>query len=274
MRLTKIPILTSKVRMEKVIWVTGASSGIGAELCQQLGQEGYNLILSARNEGALNEIQESAPFPGKIRVLPLDISDFGKAEDAAKKAMGFWNRVDILINNAGISQRSLIAETDFLVYKKLIDVNYLGTVALTKALLPYFIKQKEGHFVVVSSLMGKFSSPFRSGYCGAKHALHGFFDALRMEHEKDGVNVTMVCPGFVQTNVAKNALTADGSQQEADDHATKNGMPVSQFCKKMIAAIKLRKFEVYIAGKEKKGIYVKRYFPKLLHKLVMRSEVR
>ncbi len=232
------------------------------------------MILSARNEKALSKVKEHSKFPEKIRILPLDISNFKKAEEATKIAMGFWNRIDILINNAGISQRSLIAETDFSVYKKLIDVNYLGTVALTKALLPYFIERKGGHFVVVSSLMGKFSSPYRSGYCGAKHALHGFFDALRMEHEKDGVNVTLVCPGFVQTNVAKNALTADGSHQEADDHATKNGLPVSLFCKKMIAAVKAKKFEVYIAGKEKKGIYLKRFFPKLLHQLVLRSAVR
>ncbi|MEO0573255.1 MAG: SDR family oxidoreductase [Bacteroidota bacterium] len=260
--------------MEKVIWITGASSGIGEELSRQLSQQGYHLILSARNEQALARVKEHGAFPDKVKILPLDISDFSKVEAAAARAFGFWNRIDILINNAGISQRSLIAETDFSVYKKLVDVNYLGTVALTKALLPYFIKQEKGHFVVVSSLMGKFSSPYRSGYCGAKHALHGFFDALRMEHEKDGVNVTMVCPGFVQTNVAKNALTADGSHQEADDHATQNGMPVSLFCKKMIAAIQKKKFEVYIAGKEKKGVYVKRYFPKLLHQLVLRSDVR
>ncbi|MEM1258877.1 MAG: SDR family oxidoreductase [Bacteroidota bacterium] len=260
--------------MEKVIWITGASSGIGEELCKQFSQKGHYLILSARNEKVLSKVRAHSTFPERIKILPIDISDFKKAEKAVKTAMGFWERIDILINNAGISQRSLISETSFSVYKKLIDVNYLGTVALTKALLPHFIAQKKGHFVVVSSLMGKFSSPYRSGYCGAKHALHGFFDALRMEHEKDGVTVTMVCPGFVQTNVAKNALTADGSKQKTDDHATKNGLPVSLFCKKMIAAIKAKKFEVYIAGKEKKGIYVKRYFPKLLHKLVLRSEIR
>lgn len=260
--------------MDQVIWITGASSGIGEELCLQYSKQGYNLIISARNEQALTEVKERSKFPEKIKLLPLDISNFKTTQQTVARAISFWGRVDILINNAGISQRSLIAETDFSVYRKLMEVNYLGTVSLTKEVLPHFIQRRQGQFVVVSSLMGKFSSPYRSGYCGAKHALHGFFDALRMEHEKDGISVTIVCPGFVQTNVAKNALTADGSHQLSDDSATKNGMPVALFCKKMIKAIAAKKFEVYIAGKEKKGIYMKRLFPKLLHRLVLRSTVR
>ena len=260
--------------MDQVIWITGASSGIGEELCLQYSKQGYNLIISARNEQALMEVKERSKFPEKIKLLPLDISNFKTTQQTVTRAISFWGRVDILINNAGISQRSLIAETDFSVYRKLMEVNYLGTVSLTKEVLPHFIQRRQGQFVVVSSLMGKFSSPYRSGYCGAKHALHGFFDALRMEHEKDGISVTIVCPGFVQTNVAKNALTADGSHQLNDDSATKNGMPVALFCKKMIKAIAAKKFEVYIAGKEKKGIYMKRLFPKLLHRLVLRSTVR
>ncbi len=184
-----------------------------------------------------------------------------------------YGLIDILINNAGISQRSLIAETDFDVYKKLMDVNYLGTVALTKALLPHFIANQKGHFVTVTSLMGKFGSPYRSGYCGAKHALHGFFDVLRMEHEKDGIAVTLICPGFVNTNVAKNALTADGSSQNEQDSATQNGIPAEVLAKKMIRAMERKKFEAYIGGKERLGVYL-RLFPKLLHKIVLKSTVR
>jgi len=257
-----------------IIWITGASSGIGKELCHQYNKKGYNLIISARNSAGLQKVRETSDHPENIRILELDLGNHTGMENTVQSALGFWGTIDILINNAGVSQRSLILETDFQVYKTLIDVNYLGTVALTKALLPHFISRKKGQYVVVSSLMGKFSSPYRSGYCGAKHALHGFFDALRMEHEKDGVAVTMVCPGFVQTNVAKNALISDGTHQNTEDKATQNGLPVSVFCRKMIRAIAQKKFEVYIAGKEKKGIYVKRFFPKLLHKLVLRSQVR
>jgi len=257
-----------------IIWITGASSGIGKELCFQYSKRGHHLIISARNEEALNSVKDASHQPENIRVLPLDIGQHDIAPETVKKALEFWGSINVLINNAGISQRSLILETDFFVYKKLIDINYLGTVALSKALLPHFMERQQGHFVVVSSLMGKFSSPYRSGYCGAKHALHGFFDALRMEHEKDNIDVTLVCPGFVQTDVAKNALTADGTHQKSNDQATKNGLPVSLFCQKMINSIEAKKFEVYIGGKEKKGIVMKRFFPKLLHKLVLRSQVK
>jgi short-subunit dehydrogenase len=122
--------------------------------------------------------------------------------------------------------------------------------------------------------MGKFSSPYRSAYCGAKHALHGFFDALRLEHDKDNIKVTMICPGFVNTNVARNALIGDGSSQDIQDTATENGLEVSVFAKRMLKAIKKEKFEAYIGKGETKGIYLKRFLPKLLHKVVLKSQVR
>jgi short-subunit dehydrogenase len=147
-------------------------------------------------------------------------------------------------------------------------------VALSKAILPHFIEKQSGQFVVVSSLMGRFSSPYRSGYCGAKHALHGFFDALRMEHEKDGVYVTMICPGFVNTNVARNALTGSGDIQNSQDTATEQGLSPEVFAKRMASAIAKKKFEVYIGKKEVLGVYLKRFFPKLLHYFVLRSAVR
>ena len=139
---------------------------------------------------------------------------------------------------------------------------------------PILIAAKNGHFVTITSLMGKFGSPFRSGYCGAKHALHGFFDVLRMEHEKDNIKVTLVCPGFVNTNVSKNALTGDGSKLDSLDEATENGLSAEEFAQKMLKAIYKEKFEVYIGGKETKGVLLKRFFPKLLHKLVLLSKVR
>jgi len=223
----------------KVIWITGASSGIGEELAYQLSRAEAKLIISARRESVLNTVKTNCSYPNLVTVLPLDLNAFKVA-----------------------------------VYEELIKTDYLGVVALTKAVLPHFISQKSGHFVTVSSLMGKFASPYRSGYCGAKHALHGFFDALRMEHEKDTILVTMVCPGFVSTNVAKSALTGDGSQQRHDDAATAAGLDVSIFCKKMIHALQKKKYEVYIGGKEVRGVYLKRFFPKLLHKVVLKNKVR
>ncbi|CAM2788606.1 Short-chain dehydrogenase [Flavobacterium frigoris] len=202
------------------------------------------------------------------------MADFNNAKKHVVKAISFFGKIDVLINNGGVSQRSLLVDTDFEVDKKLIEVDYLGTVAITKALLPHFISNRKGRFVTITSLMGKFGSPYRSGYCGAKHALHGFFDVLRMEHQKDNINVTIICPGFIQTNVAVNALTGDGSKQKSNDQATLNGMPVSVFARKLVKAVESNSFESYIGGKEVLGIYLKRFFPKLLHRLVLKSQVR
>jgi short-subunit dehydrogenase len=258
----------------KVVWITGASSGIGEAVSYEMSRLGYRIIISARRKEALLQVQENCFDSKKVAVLPMDISKTDLAEKHVQEAIALFGQVDILINNAGISQRSLIQDTQFKVFKKLIDVNYLGTIQLSNALLPYFTAQKSGHFVVVTSLMGKFGSPYRSGYCGAKHALHGYFDVLRMEHEKDNVAVTIICPGFVQTQVAQNALTGDGSPQETEDSATENGIPVAVCAKKMVRAIQKRKFEAYIGGKETIGVYLKRFFPKMLHKVVLSSKVR
>ena len=259
---------------DKVVWITGASSGIGEALVYALEKKNCKLIISSRNEAALQQVRDNCRQKDQVKILPLDLRNYSTMESKVITALSFFDEIDVLVNNAGVSQRSLILDTEFKVYKKLMDINYLGTVALTKALLPYFIKAKKGHFVTVTSLMGKFGSPYRSGYCGAKHALHGFFDVLRMEHEKDGVDVTLICPGFVQTNIAKNALTADGSQQQTDDVATQNGLQVAVFTQKMIRAIEQKKFEAFIGKGETKGIYLKRFFPKLLHKVVLRSQVK
>ncbi|SHJ69052.1 SDR family oxidoreductase [Pseudozobellia thermophila] len=258
---------------KKRIWITGASSGIGEALAYALSEKECRLVISARNEDALNRVKARCSNPSDVRVLPLDLGDFDSMAAKARTAAGFFGGIDLLINNAGISQRSLIVETDFEVFRKLIDINYLGTLVLTKAVLPYFIQQQKGHFVTVTSLMGKFGSPYRSGYCGAKHALHGFFDVLRMEHEKDGIDVSLICPGFVRTDVAKNALVGDGSAQGREDEATKNGMPVATMASKAIRAIEKRKFEVYIGGKETWGVYLKRLMPRLLYKVVLKSRV-
>ena len=256
----------------KIIWITGASSGIGEALAYELANKNCKLILSGRNMEALEKVKLKCSC--EVVLLPFDLTDFDNAKYHAQKAIEAFGNIDILINNGGISQRSLLVETDFSVDKKLIEVDYLGTVAITKAILPHFIKNKNGHFITITSLMGKFGSPYRSGYCGAKHALHGFFDVLRMEHQKDGINVTLICPGFIQTNIAKNALTADGSKQNTDDNATQNGMPVAVFAKKFVNAVENKKFEAYIGGKETMGVFLKRFFPKFLHYYVVRSKVR
>ncbi|MFP2997805.1 SDR family oxidoreductase [Spongiivirga sp. MCCC 1A20706] len=259
----------------KTIWITGASSGIGEAFVKELSQYDCKLIISSRKVDELERGKKEAGLTDDdCFILPLDLADYYNMKPVVEKAVSHFGKVDLLINNAGLSQRSLIAETDISVDEKLMQVNYLGTVALSKAILPHFIENKAGHFAVVTSLMGKFGSPYRSGYCGAKHALHGFFDVMRMEHEKDGVAVTMICPGFIQTNVSKNALTGDGSAQQTMDEATAKGLTPKKCVQKALKAIQRKKFETYIGRGEVKGIYMKRFFPKQLHKLVLRSQVR
>ena len=258
----------------KIVWITGASSGIGEALVKIYAHRGEKLILSSRNFTALERVKSECDNPGNIKILPIDLNDFDTAPALVQKAYDFFGRIDILINNAGVSQRSLIADTQFDVFKKLIEIDYLGTVALSRALLPFFLKQGGGHYVVVSSVMGKYGSPFRSGYAAAKHALHGFFDVMRMEHQKDNIDVTIICPGFVRTPIAMNSLRGDGSVLGVDDLATRKGMQVEDFARKMVRSVDQKKWEVSFGGKERLGVSLKKLSNKLLHSIVIRSKVR
>lgn len=259
----------------KVIWITGASSGIGEALVKELAMSTTSkIILSSRKEVQLFTVAEKAGLtPDRFAVLPLDLALYKDMPDMAAKAVEKFGKIDLLINNAGLSQRSLAIETDIEVDKRLIEVDYIGTVALTKAVLPYMIKAGRGQIAVVSSLMGIFGAPMRSGYAGAKHALHGFFDALRAELYNQNIPITIICPGFIQTDISVHAVTGDGSAQGTMDDATMNGMPADVFAKKMLNAIRQQKNQKAIGGKEVLGAYLKRFFPGLLAKVVRKAKV-
>ena len=258
----------------KVIWITGASSGIGKALALHLSTLNAKLILSARNEEKLEQVKQACEHSEAIKILPLNLEDYSNFNAKVIEAVNWCGRVDILVNNGGISQRSLASKTSIEVDKRIMDINYLGTVALTKALLPYFIENKSGQFVVTTSIVGKIGTPLRSSYAASKHALHGFFDSLRAEVYEDQISVTLVCPGFVTTNVSKNALTGDGSPQQTMDKATQNGIAPAHFARLMAKAIQQEKEEVYIAGfKEKLAVFVKRLYPKLLSKMIRKLSV-
>ncbi|MFZ2283598.1 MAG: SDR family oxidoreductase [Lutibacter sp.] len=258
----------------KIIWITGASSGIGKSLAIALSKQHTKLILSSRNEKKLNAVKNSCENPENIKILPLDLENYRSLSGKVDEALALFGGVDMLFNNGGISQRSLAKDTLITVDKRLMDVNYLGTVALTKALLPHFIEKNSGHFVVITSIVGKIGTPLRSSYAASKHALHGFFDSLRAEVHQYNIKVTLACPGFVQTNVSINALTADGTPQNKMDGATKNGLTPEVFTEKLLKAVQQEKQEVYIGGfKEKLAVYVKRLFPKLLSKMIRKLAV-
>ena len=258
----------------KVIWITGASSGIGRALAIELSNQDALLIISARSKAALEAVKKSCKNPSNVWVLPLDLEAHSSFIKITATAIQIFGKIDILVNNGGISQRSLAAETNISVDKKIMEVNYTGTVALTKTILPHFIENNKGQFVVTTSMVGLIGTPLRSSYAASKHALHGFFDSLRAEVFDYNIAVTLICPGFVSTNISMNALTGDGTSQQKMDTATANGISPERFAKLMAKAIHSKKEEAYIAGfKEKLGVYVKRWFPRVFSIMIRKLSV-
>jgi dehydrogenase/reductase SDR family protein 7B len=253
------------------VWITGASSGIGEALAREFASRGARVLLSARNRGELERVAKS--IGERASVLPLDLEDVGSLAEKAEAALALMGHIDVMVHNGGISQRSLAADTSLSVVERLMRVNFLGAVGLTLALLPSMRARRGGHFVVVTSLVGVFGTPLRSGYSASKHALHGYFDSLRAEHAKDGLGVTIVCPGFINTNVSKSALTADGSPQGSMDVATGDGMNAADCAREIVRGTAKRKTELYVGGKETLGVYVKRASPALFAKLIARVKV-
>lgn len=229
----------------KTAWITGASSGIGAALARAYAGRGYRVILSGRNQGALAEV--AAQCGAGHLILPFDTSDFAAARAAADTAWDWSGGIDVLVNNAGISQRSLAVDTDFAVYQKMIDIDLLGPIALTQALLKRMVARKTGQIVMISSLAGKVGSPLRSAYCAAKHGLIGYADSLRIELSPHGIAVIGVTPGSIRTDVSRNAITADGGQRGVSDEAIDTGIDPDEFAQRMLSAIDEGQREVAIA---------------------------
>jgi short-subunit dehydrogenase len=264
----------------KVIWITGASSGIGEALAYECARhKGVKLILSARRKLELERVLGNChPLAQpNIKLLPLDLGSGAMLKLTTEAATHLFGHVDILINNAGISQRSLARDTSIDVDRTIMEVDYFGTITLTKYLIPHFLKRRAGHFVVVTSVMGMIGTPYRSGYAAAKHALHGFFDCLRAELWKESkkIYVTIICPGWVRTQVSVNALIGDGTKLNQMDSTTADGLEPKLVAKKIISAINRRKDEVYIGGmKEVSSVYLKRLFPGIFSRIVRSAKVR
>ncbi len=258
----------------KVAWITGASAGIGAAIARAMAAEGANLVLSARRTERLEETRFDCETIGapEVMVLPLDLADTESHAAAVEQVIERFGRIDLLVNNAGISQRSLARETVLDVDRELIEVNFIGTVSLTKAVLPVFTRQKSGHVATVTSLVGHMGTPMRSAYAASKHALHGFFDSLRAEVWRDGIHVTMVCPGFIKTDVSINALAGDGSAHGVMDRGQASGMDPDDCAAKIVRGIKKRKAEVWVGGKEVYAAWIERLFPALYRFMAKRID--
>lgn len=258
--------------MDKIIWITGASSGIGEALVYAYDALGAKLIISSRNEEQLLKVKTKCINPSNVYVLPLDLEDINSLASKANKAYGVYGRIDILINSGGISQRSLAMDTNSATEQRLMNVNFWGTVSLSKAVLPQMLAKNSGQIVCISSLVGKFGTPLRSAYSASKHALHGYFDSLRAELP-ESISISLVCPGFIKTNVTYNALTANGDAQGTMDDAQANGMLPKVCAQKVIKALQAKKLEVYIGGKETYGVLLKRFLPKLFAKVIRKAKV-
>lgn len=253
---------------EKIVWITGASSGIGEALAVAFSAEGARLVLSARNAEELERVRRSCAHPDRHLVRPLDLTDGDAIAAAAEEVLRAMGRVDVLVHSGGVSQRSLASETDLATDRAIMELNYFGTIALTKAVLPSMLARGEGHIVPISSVIGYVGVPLRSAYAASKHALHGFFNALRAETSKHGIHVTIVCPGYVRTKVSENALRGDGSRHGQLDETHANAMRPETAAPKIVDGVAKKKQEVHVGGKEIWAIALQRFAPRVVGRVL------
>lgn len=226
-------------------WITGASSGIGAALAEALSASGAKLVLSGRNVAALKDV--AGRCKTATHILPFEATDFANIGAHVEAAWSWGGRIDGLVNNAGISQRSLAVDTVFDVYRKIVDVDLMAPIALTQALLPRMVKAGGGSIIAISSVAGIIGPPLRSAYAAAKHGLIGYHDAVRAETAHQGMKVLVVAPGSVRTNVSKNALDADAKTRGVSDAAIDNGMDPNVAATRILDALAAGTRELILA---------------------------
>jgi len=258
---------------DKVVWITGASSGIGEALAYQVSREGGRVVLSARNEEKL--IAMAKDLGDDCLVLPLDMSCWDSFPAAVERVLEKWGRIDILINNAGISQRSLVAETEISVVEKIMITNYVGPAGLTGLVIPHMMEQKGGYCLFVSSVAGKFATPLRSTYAASKMALQGFTDALRAEVYPYGIRVSLIVPGFVKTAISLNALEGKGNKHDKMDPNQEGGISPEKAARIIIRGIVREKREILLGmvPKTRFALFLSRFFPGLLARMMRTARV-
>jgi len=253
----------------KVVWITGASSGIGEALALAFAREGAILVLSARNAGRLDGVRAACEALGaQAIVYPLDLANNGEAERWVREVLDKTGRIDVLVNNAGRSQRARALETTRETDRELMEINFFGPVHLTKAVLPVMWEQGGGQIAVVTSIVGKFGFPLRSTYSAAKHGLHGFFESLQAELAGSPVRITIVVPGRVRTQVSVNAARGDGSAYGVMDAGQAQGIPAGVCARKIIRALKRGRKEILIGGRETWLVHIRRFVPALYRRIV------
>lgn len=259
----------------KVVWITGASSGIGKALAAECALQGVQVVLSARRLEELEKVRISLLNPDHHISVAMDITDEAQVRHAYEQVLDEKGRIDWLINNAGLSQRALIADTTMQTERAIMEIDYFSQVFLTKLVLPTFLAQKSGRIAYISSVAGLLGTQYRASYSAAKAAIHMWANSLRAEVAQDGVNVSVIFPGFVKTNVSFNALNGAGKAQAHQDEAIENGLEADDFAQKTVSALLKGQEYIVVGGrKEKLGVLVSRLSPSTLYKMIRKMKVK
>jgi len=252
----------------KIVIVTGASSGIGKATALRFAQKGAHLVLAARSVANLNILSEQlTPFGVEVLIVPTDVSKEADCKNLMDKALEKFGRIDVLVNNAGISMRAAFADIELDVLKKVMDVNFWGTVFCTRYAMASILKSK-GSIVGVSSIAGYKGLPGRTGYSSSKFAMHGFLESVRIENLKNGIHVLIACPGFTASNIRNTALDANGSVQGETPRDEQKMMQPEEVAKAMVAAVEKRKDRLTLTANGKLTVFLNKFFPKMVDKLV------
>ncbi|HPC99479.1 MAG TPA: SDR family NAD(P)-dependent oxidoreductase [Bacteroidales bacterium] len=255
----------------KTVWITGASSGIGEALVYALSGMGATVVASANDAGGLTGVGEKCLMKQTpIKCVPFDLSDTSTFRDLAAKVFEETGRIDYLFNIGGISHRSRIDETPLELDRKIMDINYFGTIALTKAVLPYMKKQGGGYILATSSISGRFGFPLRAAYSASKQALHGFFETLYIENKKDNIKVSVIIPGRVRTNISINSLDAEGKPRGVMDPGQMKGVTPEKAAKTILRGVAANRREILVGKSELIMLYIRKYLPWLFFRIAGR----
>jgi len=246
----------------KVVWVTGASSGIGEALVHEFIRRGANVIASSNDPDGLKRVKEECGNKSEmVHCVPFDLSDSTGIEAIVEQELKSSGRIDFLLNIGGISQRARIDETPLWLDRKIFEINYFGTIALTKAILPYMIKQKSGHVLATSSISGRFGFPLRSAYSASKQALHGFFETLYLENKKYNIRSSVIIPGRVRTSISVHALNAEGKEHGKLDEGQAKGILPQKAAEIIIRGIIRNRREILVGKNELIMLHIRRWCP-------------